>query len=115
MKNNKELKNEYKQKKYPMGVFQIKNIFNNKVMIDSSVDMMSKWNRHKAELKFGSHRNKTLQKDWNEYGEDKFVFEILSELKHKNDENVNYQEELIVLEEMVIDEINIKEDLIYKK
>lgn len=114
MKTNKDLKNEYKQKKSPMGVFQIKNIVNNKVFIDNSTDMMAKWNRHKVELKFGSHRNKSLQKDWNEYGEDNFVFEILSELKHKNKENVNYQAELKVLEEMVIDELNIKEELIYK-
>ncbi|MFC2088316.1 hypothetical protein ACFLSX_01850 [Calditrichota bacterium] len=55
-----------------------------------------------------------MQKDWKEYGEDKFVFEILSELKYKNEENVNYQEELKILEEMVVDELNIKEDLIYK-
>ena len=112
MKNNKELKNEYKQKKSPMGVFQIKNIINNNIFIDSSIDMTSKWNRHKVELKFGSHRNKLLQKDWKEYGEEKFVYGVLSELKYKNEENVNYREELKVLEEMVINELNLKEDLI---
>ena len=113
MKTNKELKNQYKQQKSPMGVFQIKNKVNNKVLVDSSTDMLSKWNRHKAELKFGNHRNRSLQKDWKEYGEENFVFEVLSELKHNNEGNVNYKAELKVLEEMVIEESDIKEDLVY--
>ena len=111
MKTKKELNTEYKQMKTPMGVFQVRNIIDNKVMLDSSVDMVSKWNRHKMELKFGKHRNRTLQQDWNEKGEDKFVFEIVSELKYKDDEIVNYQKELLVLQEMIVDELNSKEDL----
>ncbi|MDX1829814.1 MAG: GIY-YIG nuclease family protein [Lutibacter sp.] len=94
--------------KTPMGVFQIKNISNNKVLIDNSIDMVSKWNRHKMELKFGNHRNNNLQKDWNEYGADNFVFEVLSELKKKDEENINYQKELKILQEFVIEELNIE-------
>ena len=107
MKSKKKLKQAYKQMKFPMGVFQIKNIVNNKVLIDNSIDMESKWNRHKMELKFGNHRNKYLQKDWNEFGEANFTFEILSELKKKDEENINYQKELQILQDLVIDELNI--------
>jgi hypothetical protein len=39
--------------------------------------MESKWNRYKMELKFGNHRNQIFQKDWNEYGEENFVFSVL--------------------------------------
>jgi len=113
MKTKKELKEEYKQMKFPMGVFQIKNISNNKVLIDNSIDMMSKWNRHQMELKFGTHRNKTLQKDWNENGEDNFVFEVLSELKSKDEENISYKKELKTLQEIVIEELSIKREKIY--
>lgn len=108
MKTKKELKEAYKLMKIPMGVFQVKNISNNKVLIDNSIDMLSKWNRHKMELKFGNHRNKSLQKDWNEYGEANFVFEVLSELKKKDEENINYQKELQILQEFVLEEFNIK-------
>lgn len=108
MKTKKELKEEYKQIKTPMGVFQIKNISTNKVLIDNSVDMESKWNRHKMELKFGNHRNRTFQKDWNDYGENNFVFEVLSELKKNDEENINYNKELKTLENMVIEELNIE-------
>ena len=114
MKTKKELKEAYKQMKFPMGVFQIRNLTNNKILIDNSVDMLSKWNRHKMELNFGGHRNLALQKDWSEKGEDNFVFEVLSELKSKDEENVNYNKELKTLQQMVIEEMNISDERIYK-
>ncbi|MCB9323894.1 MAG: GIY-YIG nuclease family protein [Lewinellaceae bacterium] len=108
MKTKKELKEGYKQMKIPMGVFQIKNMINNKVLIDHSIDMESKWNRHKMELKFGNHRIRSFQKDWNEYGGENFVFEVLSELKKSEEENVNYNNELKTLHNMVIEELNLE-------
>jgi len=108
MKTKKQLKEEYKQLKIPMGVFQVKNAANNKILIDNSIDMESKWNRHKMELKFGNHRNKDLQKDWNTYGEQSFVFEVLSELKKSEKEDVNYRKELEALQEMVMEELQIE-------
>lgn len=107
MKTRKELKDAYKQMKTPMGVFQIRNIATNKILVDHSTDMASKWNRHKTELKFGSHRNKALQKDWNDLGEAQFVFEVLSELKMPDAENVNYRKELQTLQLMVLEELHI--------
>jgi len=112
MRTRKELKEAYKQMKIPMGVFQIRNIKNNKVLIDHSIDMESKWNRHKMELKFGNHRNRSFQKDWNEYGEENFVFDVLSELKSRDEENINYNKELKTLQDMVTEELNIES--IYK-
>tara|TARA_R110000744_G_scaffold164101_2_gene281186 strand:- start:13652 stop:13990 length:339 start_codon:yes stop_codon:yes gene_type:complete len=108
MKTKKELKEAYKQMKIPMGVFQIRNISNNKILIDHSIDMESKWNRHKMELKFGNHRNRSFQKDWNEDGEENFVFEVLSELKSRDEENINYNKELKTLQDMVTEELNIE-------
>ncbi len=108
MKTKKELKSEYKQMKFPMGVFQVMSICNNKSLIDYSLDMESKWNRHKMELKFRNHRNKDLQNDWNEYGEENFVFEVLSELKEKEGENINYNKELKTLQSLVIEELSVE-------
>ena len=113
MKSKKEIKEAYKQLKIPLGVFQIINIKNNKILIDYSIDMQSKWNRHKIELKFGNHRNKVLQKDWNTYAEENFVFQILSELKPSDDENINYRTELKELYELVTEELNIKTERLY--
>ncbi len=109
MKTKKELKELYKQMEFPMGVFQVKCTMNEKCLIDNAVDMESKWNRYKMELKFGNHRNKDLQNDWNQYGEDKFVFEVLSELKKsETEENVNYNKELKALQDMLLDELKIE-------
>ena len=113
MKSKKELKEEYKQMKFPMGVFQIRNISGNKVFIDNSVDMPSKWNRHRVQLKFGTHRNIGLQKDWNNLGEANFVFEILSELDHNAESNLNHQKELQLLQKMIIEDLNLHEDMMY--
>lgn len=103
MKTKKEFKNEYKQMKLPIGVFQIKNISNGKILVEGSTNMEAKWNRHRMELKFGNHRNKSLQKDWNQFGETQFVFEILSEIEHKED--LNFREEVKTLEEMILEEL----------
>ena len=113
MKTRKEIKEEYKQKKFSMGVFQVKNKSNNKIFIDNSVNMISKWNRHKAELRFGTHRNLELQNDWNKKEEDNFVFEVLSELKQDDKKEVIYSKELKLLQQMIIDEMNIPEELMY--
>jgi len=104
MPSRKELKEAYKQQKAPMGVFAIRNLTNDKVLIDHSTNMQSKWNRHRTELKFGSHRNRALQRDWKDLGEQQFVFEILSELKEDKDQTMNYKAELKTLQEMVLEE-----------
>lgn len=110
MKTKKELKDEYKQMKFPMGIFQVKNIATNKVLVDHSLDMKSKWNRHKMELKFGNHKNRDFQKDWNKYGAENFVFEVLAELKNDEGENnVDYNLELKTLQDMVLQEFEIKD------
>lgn len=105
MKTNKELKAEYKQMKFPMGVFQIRNKVNGKILIDSSMNMNAKWNRHKLQLGVGNNWMTELQNDWKKFGEENFVFEVLSELEEKNGGDADYKNELAVLEELILDEL----------
>jgi hypothetical protein len=60
-----ELKKEYKLNHRPMGVYQIRNIANDKVLIGSSLDLPGIINRHTFQLKMGKHPNAALQSDWN--------------------------------------------------
>lgn len=53
----------------------------------------------------GTNTNKTLQKEWNEYGEDAFVFEVLEILKEKKDGYFNAKDELKKLEEKWLDRL----------
>jgi hypothetical protein len=100
----KELRNEYKQKKFKIGVFQIRNTVNEKTFIGSSVNMDAIWNRNRMELNFGGHRNEALQADWKKFGEEAFRFEILSEIKQE-DNQADYSREAKKLEEMFIEEL----------
>ncbi len=104
MNTKKQLRRNYDEMKPRMGVFQIRNTVNDKIYIEGHVDMVSRWNRHKTELRFGSHRNKILQGDWNEYGASQFVFEVLSELQYEDDKT-DYSKDLIELTKMVAEEL----------
>ena len=93
-------KKEYKQAKRPMGVYRIRNTRNDKLYIGCVTDLPAKINRHKAELKFGSHRKRELQEEWNLFGESSFQFEVLDELDHKENSQASPIEELDLLKEM---------------
>lgn len=82
----------------PAGVFQIKNKINGKVLLGSSLNLNGALNGHRFTLKINSHRNKPLQEDWNQYGEENFMFEILEEVQVREDPNFNLSDELTLLE-----------------
>ena len=105
MKTKKEVREEYKQMKFRMGVFQIRNTVNNKIFVEGSNDLVAIWNRHRFQLNFGNHPNKALQADWKELGEDKFKYEIIGEVEQTDTGNVDYRKEVKVLEEMLIEEL----------
>ena len=97
-----EIKKQYKEAKQPMGVYRIKISKNDKAFIGFATDLQSRFNRHKTELRFGSHRNKELQELWNSFGESAFKFEILDVLDHEEDAQTKVDEELRILAEMWI-------------
>ena len=106
MKTNKELKEDYKQMKFTAGVFQIRNTVNNKIFIDSGINVNARWNRHKLQLDFGSHPSADLQKDWKTLGGDKFVMEILGEIKQSDsDESPDYAKDAEQLKQLYLEEL----------
>lgn len=105
MKTRQEIKREYKERKKPAGVFQVKNTVNGKVLLGSSLNLEGPLNAHKFMLQIGNHRNGGLQKDWNEYGADRFVFEILEVVKVKDDPNFNLEDELTLLEQIWLEKL----------
>lgn len=105
VKTRQDIKREYKERKKPAGVFQVKNLVNGKVLLGSSLNLEGPLNGHKFMLSNGSHRNAALQKDWNTYGPDKFVFEILEVVKVKDDPNFNLLDELTLIEQIWIEKL----------
>lgn len=105
MKTNKALKEAYYLIIPRIGVFQIRNTVNGKIYIEGSVNLDKIWNRHRVELNFGGHRNVALQKDWNEFGEANFQYEVLSEIKQEPNKNIDYAKEAKLLAKMFIEEL----------
>jgi group I intron endonuclease len=105
MKTKEDLKREYKERAKPAGVFLIKNTANGKVFLGSSLNLEGPLNRHKFALTMGQHRNAMLQQEWNEYGADRFVFEILEVVKVKDDQNFNLVDELTLIEQIWLEKL----------
>ncbi len=104
-KTRQEIKREYKERKKPAGIFQVKNNVNGKVLLGSSLNLEGPLNSHKFMLQIGNHRNSALQKEWNEFGPDKFVFEILEVVKVKDDPNFNLEDELTLIEQIWLEKL----------
>ena len=77
----KELIRQYKETPLPMGVFQIKNNRNGKLLLLKALNIPGIITRHQLELRRGMHRNRELQAEWNQYGEEAFSFDTLATLK----------------------------------
>ncbi len=82
--HRKELIRQYKEMKTEAGVYQIKNTKNQKVLVASTVNLKT-MNGKRMMLDGGGHKNKKLQEDWNKFGKEAFVFEVLEILKEKED------------------------------
>ena len=103
MNRKKELKASYKEKKFKAGIYQIKNLVNKKLFIGESKDLESIWNRIKFQLNMGSHRVSELQKEWKEFGESNFVYEILEEIKEEK--GLDMSRELKAAEQLYLDDL----------
>ena len=63
------------------GIYQIKNLTNNKIYIGSSVDIKARWAGHRSDLKNKKHHSKHLQRSWELHGFDAFEFTVLEVVK----------------------------------
>lgn len=107
MSTKKELKQQYKELKTPMGVMMIKNNVSNNFFIDINKDVKSYINRHRFQLKMGVHRLKDMQNEWNQYGEEAFSFEVLELLPYdEKEERTDYMEELEIMKIIWIEKLS---------
>jgi len=105
MKTKKELREEFKQKKYRMGVFKLTNTQNGKIFIGSSIDLDAYWHALRLQLNTGLFLNKELQEEWKALGQEAFTYETLEEIKQDDEKDTDYPKEIKALEEMLIEEL----------
>jgi hypothetical protein len=103
-KSKKQLKKEYRPRPKPMGVFLMRNILNNKVLVATGVNLEGTINRHKFQLARGIHPNIRLQADWDEIGGNNFAFEIVDQLTPVGDSNTDLAD-LESLSELWLDKL----------
>lgn len=58
-------------------IYRIKNIINNRVYIGRTENHRKRFVGHQSKLRTNSHPNKDMQKDYSEFGNDIFEYEIL--------------------------------------
>lgn len=75
-----ELKRLAKETKTEGGVYQIKNNRNGKLLVEATRNFKT-INGKQFELENGSHMNKALQQEWNQFGKEAFTFEVLEVLE----------------------------------
>lgn len=67
------------------GIYQIRNLINGKIYVGSTVNKFyRRWCAHKGLLNKNKHDSIKLQRGWNKYGKENFVFEILEVVEDKN-------------------------------
>jgi hypothetical protein len=108
--DKKALRRDYKETPRPMGVFQIRNTVNGKVWIGTSVDVPAILNRHSAQLRAGSHRNKALQGDWNALGAEAFALEILDTIEPSDRPGYKPADDLAALEALWLEKLSPYEE-----
>jgi hypothetical protein len=102
--HRKELIQQYKEMKIKAGVYQIKNIINQKVLIASTVNLKT-MNGKRMMLDGGGHKNKKLQEEWKKFGGEAFILEVLEVLKEKEDVYFDKMGELKKLEEKWLEKL----------
>ncbi|HEY4572800.1 MAG TPA: GIY-YIG nuclease family protein [Thermoanaerobaculia bacterium] len=103
--DKKALIREYKETQRPMGVYQVRNTVNGKVLIGTSVDLPAILNRLRGELRLGGLRNRALQLDWNEHGPKAFEVEILDTLPPSDKPGYNPRDDLKALEALWLEKL----------
>ena len=113
MDRNRKLKQQYKNTPRAMGVYRVYNQEDRLSLVGSGKDVQGKLNRHLAELKFGVHRNTTLQADWRRLGEGAFVFEIVELLSPLDGLNYDPSEDLEELLELTLEKTEYAPEKLY--
>jgi group I intron endonuclease len=67
-----------------IGIYRIRNKANDNAYYGSSKNIKKRWYRHRYDLSLGVHANIVLQRAWDKYGENEFVFEVIEECLLEN-------------------------------
>ena len=91
------LKMAYRQQAPALGIIALRHLPSGCTLLERSRNAPGALNRHRFELKLGTHRNARLQADWRRDGETAFRFELLDAVTLPDDPAVDVDAELDAL------------------
>lgn len=103
--DKKSLTRQYKETARTAGVAVARNLRNGKVFLFGGVDIPALINRHRAQLKIGSHPNRALQDDWKALGADAFEFEVIDTLPAPETPDFDARDDVQALEAMWMEKL----------
>ncbi len=103
--DKKALVRQYKETPRTAGVAVVRNRTNGKSFVFGGVDVPALVNRHRAQLKIGSHPNRALQADWNALGADQFDFEVVDTLAAPETAGVDLRDDVAALEALWLEKL----------
>lgn len=59
------------------GIYKIRNVWTGDCYIGSAKSFITRWQRHRKDLRKGKHHSQYLQRAWDKYGENSFVFGVI--------------------------------------
>jgi hypothetical protein len=113
--DRKARKREYNETPPDAGVYRIRNTTTGRSLVASSVNVAGRLNRHRFQLKAGSHPHAELQAEWNEFGEQAFEFTIVDRLEPRDEPTSDPSEELGVLEALWLDKLAASGESLYER
>jgi hypothetical protein len=114
--DRKEAKLQYKLSHRPMGVYQVRNTVNDKVWINSSLNLPGSFNGDRVKLNAGSHhKSPKLMEAWKEFGKESFVWEILEEVFPRSEPGYDYKADLVFLEDLWLEKLGPYGDIGYNE
>jgi hypothetical protein len=93
----RELTRLYKEAPPPMGVYLVRNLVDQRVLVGASANPEGALNRMRFELGQKMFRNARLQADWNRLGAAGFRFEVIDTVKKSDDPAFDAKAELEAL------------------
>ena len=83
-----------------MCIYKIQNLITDEIYIGSALNLQKRKWSHLHDLRYNKHHSPILQNSWNKYGEENFKFIVIEE--------INIKEDLIVREQFYIDNLHPK-------
>jgi hypothetical protein len=100
-----DIKRAYKDNPPPAGVFRVTNVANGKVFLGKGMNVRGILNSQQVKLQAGFHPSRELQQDYNQFGAEKFVFEVIDQLDSTGKSPQEMHDDLASLEELWLEKL----------